>query len=87
MRACFLASAIIAVALADNVMSQDEKTLDSEFASYCAQHGKVYKDVAEYEKRKALYKDMDKFIRRHNNSDSGYKLGHNPFSDMTKEER
>eukprot|EP00354_Favella_ehrenbergii_P000400 CAMPEP_0170471516 /NCGR_PEP_ID=MMETSP0123-20130129/13714_1 /TAXON_ID=182087 /ORGANISM="Favella ehrenbergii, Strain Fehren 1" /LENGTH=386 /DNA_ID=CAMNT_0010739199 /DNA_START=89 /DNA_END=1249 /DNA_ORIENTATION=- len=62
--------------------------VDFEFASYMAKHGKVYRDIEEYEKRKALFSEMDQFIRTQNsNSRKGAKLGHNKFSDMTKSER
>ena len=82
-------SAICGVALAasGSMVPSADNQLDHEFSAYCSKYGKVYEDVDEYERRKELYKETDNFIREQNSRNSGYKLGHNPFSDMSKKER
>ena len=69
------------------MLATEDSKVDHKFSAYCAKFGKVYQDVDEYEKRKALYKETDKFIFEQNSMNTGYKLGHNAFSDLTKKER
>jgi len=54
---------------------------------YVAYHGKSYFTDAEFQARMALYMDTDALIQKHNNSNAGFKLGHNQFSDYTEHER
>ena len=54
---------------------------------YLSLHGKSYLTIAEFNTRKALYIQSDEIIKAHNASESGFKLGHNKFSDWTESER
>ena len=54
---------------------------------YLSLHGKSYLTITEFETRKALYIQSDEIIKAHNASESGFKLGHNKFSDWTESER
>ncbi|XP_020541048.2 senescence-specific cysteine protease SAG12 [Jatropha curcas] len=52
-----------------------------------AQHGRVYKDTAEKQKKYLVFKDNLERIESFNNGvDRGYKLGLNKFADLTDEE-
>ncbi|KAG5247058.1 senescence-specific cysteine protease SAG [Salix suchowensis] len=52
-----------------------------------AQHGRVYEDLREKEKRYVIFKENIERIEAFNSgSDRGYKLGVNKFADLTNEE-
>ncbi|KAL9392378.1 hypothetical protein Peur_016301 [Populus x canadensis] len=54
---------------------------------WMAQHGRVYGDMKEKEKRYLIFKENVERIEAFNNgSDRGYKLGVNKFADLTNEE-
>ncbi|KAL9355361.1 hypothetical protein Peur_053331 [Populus x canadensis] len=54
---------------------------------WMAQHGRVYGDMKEKEKRYLIFKENIERIEAFNNgSDRGYKLGVNKFADLTNEE-
>lgn len=54
---------------------------------WMAMHGRVYTDLAEHEKRFAIFKENVERIDAFNNGvEKGYKLGVNRFADLTNEE-
>lgn len=53
------------------------------------QHGRVYKDAAEKERRHKIFKNNVKYIENFNSGvgkGTGYKLAVNKFSDLTNDE-
>ena len=58
----------------------------AKYVEHMIKFGKVHQTVEEFEKRHELYLQTDTFIEEHNATNSSYTLGHNQFSDMTKEE-
>ena len=56
-----------------------------EFLTYTAVIGKSYSNTLDFNKRAALWKKNDEFIKSNQNPE--YELGHNKFSDWTDEER
>lgn len=65
-----------------------DKVLDWKFASYCAQFGKMYDTLTDYEKRKKWFRKMDIKIRIHNHKAyKKYKQAHNFFSDLFDDEK
>ncbi len=56
-----------------------------EFLTYTAVNGKSYSNTLDFNKRAALWKKNDEFIKSNQNPE--YELGHNKFSDWTDEER
>lgn len=56
---------------------------------WMAQHGLVYADEAEKQRRHKIFKDNVKYIENFNNGvgkDRGYKLAVNKFADLTNDE-
>ena len=57
------------------------------FVSYCAKFGKSYIDQPEFKLRLYNWKKTEKFIQEQNwNARSHFKVGHNKFSDWTRQE-
>jgi hypothetical protein len=56
-----------------------------EFLAYTAVNGKSYASTSDFNKRAALWKKNDDFIKANQNDE--YELGHNKFSDWTEEEK
>lgn len=64
-----------------------EKTMLERHEKWIFQHGRVYKDVAEKERRFRIFKDNVERIDAFNNGeDKGFKLAVNHFADLTDEE-
>ncbi|KAF9683663.1 hypothetical protein SADUNF_Sadunf04G0037200 [Salix dunnii] len=67
-------------------LDEQEYTLKMH-AEWMAQHGRVYGDLREQEKRYLIFKENIERIEAFNSgSDRGYKLGVNKFADLTNEE-
>nr|AJD78147.1 cysteine proteinase SAG12H1 [Hevea brasiliensis]AJF19705.1 cysteine proteinase [Hevea brasiliensis] len=65
----------------------DEEYMLKMHEEWMAQHGRVYKDADEKQKRYLVFKDNVQRIEAFNNGvDRGYKLGVNKFADLTDEE-
>ena len=78
----FTVAAIIATAA-----SASSDAFTNTFLKYLAFHGKSYLTVEEFEARKTLFTYSENFINNHNSHNTSYTLGHNKFSDMSKEEK
>lgn len=79
MKTAFAACLLASVSMA---FSQDHMA----FLDYMIKYGKQYSDMDEYTLRKDLFEIKDLLIRAHNSRPSNFSLGHNKFSDWTKEE-
>lgn len=67
-------------------LDEQEYTL-KRHEEWMAQHGRVYEDLREKEKRYVIFKENIERIEAFNSaSDRGYKLGVNKFADLTNEE-
>lgn len=62
-------------------------TIDAEFMNYITLHNKRYSTQGEFIQRKRLFEKSHELIKSHNETNSSFTLGHNKFSDMTKEEK
>ncbi|XP_074334965.1 senescence-specific cysteine protease SAG12-like [Apium graveolens] len=64
-----------------------EKTMLERHEKWIFQHGRVYKDLAEKERRFRIFKDNVERIEAFNNGeDKGFKLAVNHFADLTDDE-
>ena len=61
--------------------------LNMKFMEYVSIHNKSYLTTEEFEVRKTLFATVDTMIKEHNATDSLYTMGHNMFSDWTKDEK
>ena len=59
---------------------------DLEFFNFLAKHSKVYDTVEEFMLRKEIFLAKDLKIKAHNAHPSNFTLGHNKFSDWSREE-
>lgn len=76
----FVSVLLAAVAFAD--------IYEESFLQYITKYGKSYTNLSEFNYRMALFKATDQFINDHNSLlGSGYRLGHNKFSDYSQAER
>ncbi|KAM7263428.1 hypothetical protein ACFE04_001111 [Oxalis oulophora] len=67
--------------------SVPDLTISQKYEQWMASHGRVYKDIAEKEKRFKIFKENVQHIESHNaDSSKTYKLGVNEFADLTNEE-
>eukprot|EP00899_Mesostigma_viride_P022559 jgi/Mesvir1/3488/Mv11979-RA.1 len=64
----------------------DEKGLWTAFRTWADQHSKAYKTFEEERRRFLVFKDNLAFILEHNSKDKNYKLGLNPYADLTHDE-
>jgi len=60
---------------------------DYDYMRYVSKHNKHYETVEEFEMRKALFIEIETFIRMANARSTTYRAGHNKFSDWTQEEK
>jgi len=67
------------------IMSKHPKVAN-QFGDFVASHNKNYKDVAELKQKLLTFKENMEHIDNHDESNSGFKVGVNMFSDMTEEE-
>ncbi|XP_047173139.1 ervatamin-B-like [Vigna umbellata] len=64
-----------------------ESSVAEAFQQWKSQHGRTYADDAEKEKRFKIFEKNLEYIEKFNNAGKkSYKLGLNPFSDLTEEE-
>lgn len=62
-------------------------TFKESFLQYITKFGKSYTTVEEFNLRMELFAKTDAFINKHNSLlGSGYRMGHNKFSDFTETE-
>ena len=82
-------NSIIFITLALSVFDQPFKN-DQDWANYKIEYGKTYLNKQEEVIRFNNFKTNDEIIKAHNEKylrgKIGYKMGHNQFSDMSKEE-
>ena len=74
------AAALLAAAV--SAINTDE--LD--FMNYTSKFGKVYETVEEFIHRKEIFLAKNLLIKAHNSRPSNFKLGHNKFTDWSKDE-
>ena len=67
-------------------LTADSAAVQNLFNGWSSQFVKSYASVEEEAKRRAIWLKNHLMIMEHNAGDSGFKLGHNQFSDMTYEE-
>jgi len=61
--------------------------IEAKFQEFIAKHGKMFKTLKEYLKRRGWFMRMHRIIEAHNEQEgSTYTLGHNQFSDLTDDE-
>ena len=63
-----------------------EMTMHERHEQWMSQHGRVYGDSAEKERRFQIFKANVELIESFNAGNSKYKLGVNQFADLTNEE-
>ncbi|KAK4255675.1 hypothetical protein QN277_008647 [Acacia crassicarpa] len=86
---CVLALLLILSIWSSGAVSRklQESSLLERHEQWMAKYGKVYKDVAEKQKRFEIFKNNVQFIESFNSDDTKpYKLGINQFADQTNEE-
>ena len=67
---------------------EGEVELDLKFQAYATKFGKQYANQDEYQFRKDLFAQIDRYIVEWNSNPSNtHTLGHNHFSDMTVDEK
>ncbi|TVU08829.1 hypothetical protein EJB05_42244 [Eragrostis curvula] len=91
--AALLVLVLVPLTAADLSITYREKSEEEVrrvFLGWKAKHGKTYNSIDEEEFRYALFKEALRFIDKHNAAaDAGastYRLGLNPFTDLTDEE-
>ena len=69
-----------------DIWGNKDKEVDQKYAKYLSDHNKSYGTKEEYEFRKALFAEKELKINEWNSQGNTHVIGHNKFSDWTKEE-
>jgi len=89
MKHVFAVCAVMLLTCAYQAMSRTlyESSSAEAFQDWTSQHGREYVDDAEKERRFKIFAENLEYIEKFNNGGKkSYKLGLNPFSDLTEEE-